>query len=378
VRYVRDYLNGSTSNSGNHWVEIEVYGSRTVAYIGNYYEWDASASTPTKYYYAGSERVAMRSGTGTGSTGLKWLLDDHLGSTAITADGATGSKLSELRYKPWGEIRYASQPTMTDRRYTGQRMEGIGLYDYGARWFDAYLNRWIQPDSIVPLESQGVQAWDRYAYANNNPVRFNDPSGHSVPLPPTPFSNINIPVSNGWDLVAATVCFFAGRFLPVHFESYGLGQGAIVGDTSAQLVEKGVVAFGSAVQLNQSVYRFGGSPNGPNPGIKPPRLDIDFGLPADSPPDTTMVGPETPPLPLGVSTYSDPKASGLSGYYYSLPKGTQLPEGLGIVADGKDVLPTSPNPPTHNTIFPTIQMVFKDFVDKIMELPWSQNPAGKR
>jgi RHS repeat-associated protein len=174
---VRDYLNGSTSNTGDHWVEIEVYGSRTVAYIGNYYEWDASANTPTKYYYAGAERVAMRTGTGSGTTGLKWLLDDHLGSTAITADGVTGTKLSELRYKPWGEIRYASQPTMTDRRYTGQRMEGIGLYDYGARWFDASLGRFVQADSIVPNLGD-PQAWDRYAAMNNNPVIFVDPSGH--------------------------------------------------------------------------------------------------------------------------------------------------------------------------------------------------------
>jgi hypothetical protein len=32
----------------------------------------------------------------------------------------------------------------------------------------------------VPLESQGVQAWDRYAYVNNNPVRYNDPTGHCI------------------------------------------------------------------------------------------------------------------------------------------------------------------------------------------------------
>ncbi len=179
VRYVRDYLNGSTSNTGDHWVESEVYGSRTMAYLGNYYEWDASASTPTKYYYAGAERVAMRTGTGTGTSGLKWLIDDHLGSTAITADGAAGSKLSELRYKPWGEIRYASQPTMTSLRYTGQRMEGIGLYDYGARWFDASLGRFIQADTIVPNLGD-PQAWDRYAYVNNNAVKFVDPTGHMV------------------------------------------------------------------------------------------------------------------------------------------------------------------------------------------------------
>jgi RHS repeat-associated protein len=122
----------------------------------------------------------MRVGTGGSTTGLKWLLTDHLGSTSITADGATGAKLSELRYKPWGELRYASQPTTTGLRFTGQRMEGIGLYDYGARWYDSSLGRWAQPDSIVPEAVQGVQAWDRYAYSNNSPVVHNDPTGHCV------------------------------------------------------------------------------------------------------------------------------------------------------------------------------------------------------
>lgn len=31
---------------------------------------------------------------------------------------------------------------------------------------------------MIPERSQGVQSWDRYAYVNNNPVRYNDPSGH--------------------------------------------------------------------------------------------------------------------------------------------------------------------------------------------------------
>ncbi|MBU1746654.1 MAG: hypothetical protein KKA73_03115, partial [Chloroflexi bacterium] len=39
VRYVRDYVNGSTANSFNHWVEIQVWGRANVAYVGSYYEW---------------------------------------------------------------------------------------------------------------------------------------------------------------------------------------------------------------------------------------------------------------------------------------------------------------------------------------------------
>jgi hypothetical protein len=42
------------------------------------------------------------------------------------------------------------------------------------------LGRFLSADSIIQLATQGVQAWDRFAYANNNPVRFNDPSGHMI------------------------------------------------------------------------------------------------------------------------------------------------------------------------------------------------------
>jgi hypothetical protein len=48
---------------------------------------------------------------------------------------------------------------------------------YNARFYDPYLNHFTQPDSIVPDPSNS-QAWDRYAYAFNNPIRYNDPSGH--------------------------------------------------------------------------------------------------------------------------------------------------------------------------------------------------------
>ncbi len=51
------------------------------------------------------------------------------------------------------------------------------MYFYGARWYDTYLNRWTSPDTIIP-DPQNPLDYDRYSYVRNNPVRYNDPSGH--------------------------------------------------------------------------------------------------------------------------------------------------------------------------------------------------------
>jgi RHS repeat-associated protein len=113
---------------------------------------------------------------------LSYLLGDHLGSTSLVTDAA-GVVVSETRYKAWGETRYISGTTPTKYQYTGQYSYAadFGLHFYNARWYDSSLSRFTQADTIVPLETQGVQAWDRYIYGGNNPVRYLDPSGH-VPI----------------------------------------------------------------------------------------------------------------------------------------------------------------------------------------------------
>jgi RHS repeat-associated protein len=152
-------------------------GSTTTVYIGNYFEW--TGSTMKKYYYQGSFRVAMRTGT----SSPQYLLSDHLGSTEFTLS-SSGTKQAELRYKAWGETRYTYGSTPTTFRYTGQRQEsslgGVeGLYYYGARWYDSSLGRFNQADTIVP-DPYNPLDWDRYSYVRNNPVRYTDPSGHCI------------------------------------------------------------------------------------------------------------------------------------------------------------------------------------------------------
>jgi RHS repeat-associated protein len=347
-----------------------------VVYLGNYYEWDAGTNTPTKYYYAGSARIAMRTGTGSGTTGLTWLLTDHpslhsgqaLGSTSITADGASGAKQSELRYKSWGELRYASQPTTTGLRFTGQRMEGIGLYFYGARWYDPSLGRWAQPDTIVPL-NQGVQAWDRYAYANNNPVRYNDPTGHCIgPLVVVCVALIEAsPIIIEAATYAITAYVIADLMAsnPPTINGTQVNIGIIVPPGPVPIPEI-IDAVDVANTTPSNLYAFGNKA-----GPRPPRPGKDI-----FPDNSGNVGPEVPPFPNGASTFADPNMAPLNGPYHELPAGTQLPDGLSVVADGVDVNPLSQNPPTHHTIYPSKSMPSDDFSNAFRNLPWKY--AGKK
>jgi RHS repeat-associated protein len=117
-----------------------------------------------------------------GATDLVFFLyADQLGSTNVTSD-PNGLMIGLSLYKPWGESRGGAGTTLTDYGFTGQRKmdDSVGLIFYGARFYDPTLGRWAQPDNILPIASQGVMAWDRYEFVNNNSVNNTDSTGHQV------------------------------------------------------------------------------------------------------------------------------------------------------------------------------------------------------
>ena len=157
----------------------------TYYFAGGAYEVQDNGTTQKiiKYYAFGGMIVAMNDGSG-----LKYFLTDHLGSVTAVLDAA-GALLQQQRYYPFGEVRDLpndNKPKIsaTDFGYTGQRAldaQGnsfsLGLMDYKARFYDTYITHFSQPDTIIP-DQYNPQTLNRYAYALNNPIRYNDPTGH--------------------------------------------------------------------------------------------------------------------------------------------------------------------------------------------------------
>ena len=144
--------------------------------------------TYTKYYFLGGQRFALhektdlvtlqngQKQTSTIDSVFRYIHPDHLGSTAIETD-LSGQVSAERRYLAFGGERASSGTLRTENQFTSQKLDGTGLYYYGARYYDPAIGQFISPDTIVPAPGE-VFAYNRYMYAYGNPLKFDDPDGH--------------------------------------------------------------------------------------------------------------------------------------------------------------------------------------------------------
>ena len=89
-------------------------------------------------------------------------------------------------FDPWGRRRNATTWTynnvphsfLFDRGFTGQEhLDVFGLINLNGRSYDPWLGRFLSTDPIVD-DLSNTQRFNSYTYANNNPMRFTDPTGY--------------------------------------------------------------------------------------------------------------------------------------------------------------------------------------------------------
>jgi len=161
---------------------------KTTKYAGAFVERIHEIGTASKtrnYIYAGNRRLAVREvEEGSGYSTLTYMHSDHLSSTIALTD-AVGAVVSRMSYDAFGVARNldwsVGSPILpvskTDRLFTGQRIEPeFNLYDFGARRYDAAVNRFIQPDPVLPA-LEDPRTINPYSYALSNPLARVDPTG---------------------------------------------------------------------------------------------------------------------------------------------------------------------------------------------------------
>jgi RHS repeat-associated protein len=114
---------------------------------------------------------------------VQYLHDDRLGSIA-TITNANGSVIKDRAYDPFGSDRRpdnpasVTQPAVLDGLgFTERKPDlGTGVMNFLGRLYDPAMGRLTTPDLFVhaPFSSQ---AYNRYSYVANNPLRWTDPTG---------------------------------------------------------------------------------------------------------------------------------------------------------------------------------------------------------
>jgi RHS repeat-associated protein len=181
-----------TYNYGEDYERIKSIlkqGSTTLEtkyYLGNY-EKLIKNGTPSEIHYVGAGNglcaiIVVKNGVAT----PYFVYSDHLGSP-LTLTNSTGTVVAEQNFDAWGRYRnpttwnYSSIPARPDWLYRGftghEHLFQFALINMNGRMYDPATCRMLSPDNYVPMR-WNTQGYNRYAYANNNPLIYSDPDGN--------------------------------------------------------------------------------------------------------------------------------------------------------------------------------------------------------
>jgi RHS repeat-associated protein len=108
---------------------------------------------------------------------IRYQLNNHLGSSSLELD-EDGVEISYEEYYPYGSTSYQAadkniKAAAKRYRYTGkERDDETGLYYYGARYYAAWLGRWVSCDPMGLVDGPNL-----YVYTYNSPTQLVDIKG---------------------------------------------------------------------------------------------------------------------------------------------------------------------------------------------------------
>ena len=108
---------------------------------------------------------------------IRYYHEDHLGSASVITD-EHGALVEESTYYPFGALRTHFQVGSDTVAYGfdgKERDAESGLHYFEARYLSAVLGRFVSVDPLDRTDSP--QSLNRYAYVNNRPILFDDPTG---------------------------------------------------------------------------------------------------------------------------------------------------------------------------------------------------------
>jgi RHS repeat-associated protein len=180
-------INGTTTQylydaQGNRIREIGASGTKNYLVapnLGNGLEstdlvTDANGNVVSDYVYGGSSIIARLDVNGNPI----YYLTDSMGSVIGLVD-SDGNMVSRIVYDGFGNIQSGDDGSSQggDFRFQGQWLETeSGLYYMRARDYDAQTGLFLSRDP-VDVQEQGVESFNPYQFAFNNPCIYADPTG---------------------------------------------------------------------------------------------------------------------------------------------------------------------------------------------------------
>lgn len=170
---------------GQRLVQKNYRAGVTIYYISPQYEVTVTADSVFNTRYVCSPGGLVAAVThGTSLSGpaavnaTAYLHQDLVHSTLLTT-GLTGAVSSQVDYMPFGQPYTISGDTA---RYLfgSKQLDASGLYYFSSRYYDPLTARFITADNVTGGGRLQTDAYNRYAYTLNNPVKYYDPSGHAI------------------------------------------------------------------------------------------------------------------------------------------------------------------------------------------------------